>query len=148
MLTWLGKLFGIVDASNTAANLAEDISSGVDMMIYTDEEKAISGQKAFDAWLDMVKVMKGSEVYRSVTRRILAILIVLNLLAMIWLCIASEVCAFFGFFGMTTAEGFTPITMSVLKLAAVFQLGWVFCTIIVFYFGPHLIQFLTKGKTK
>jgi hypothetical protein len=152
MLGWLGGLFGLVNSNDTAASLAKDVSKGVDMLIYTDEEKSIAREKAFTSWLKMVEVMKDSETYRSVTRRVLAVGILFNLLAMIWLCIFSEMAAVFGWFESITeptAEPFTAVTMSILRLAKVFELGWVFCTIIVFYFGPHLIQFFgKKGSSK
>jgi hypothetical protein len=147
MLGWLGGLFGLVNSNPTASELAGDISSGVDKMFYTSEEKAEASAKAFEGWLRMVEMMKGSEQYRSITRRILAVGIVVNLLLMIWICIAAEICATFGWLGLASIEsGFTSITLSIIKIAAVFQLGWVFCTIIVFFFGPHLIQFFSKGK--
>jgi hypothetical protein len=68
---------------------------------------------------------------------------------MIWLCIGAEVAAVFGWFESVTlpvGQPFTPITTAIIQIANVYQLGWVFCTIIVFYFGPHLIQFFSKGK--
>lgn len=150
MLGWLGGLLGLVNKNETAKGLAEDISAGVDKMFFTNEEKADYSAKAFDGWLRMVELQKDSETYRSITRRILAVIIVFNLILMIWLCIFSEMSAFFGWFGMTSpvAQPFTQITMSIIQLAGVFQLGWVFCTIIVFYFGPHLIQFFSKGAKK
>ncbi len=153
-LTGVGKFFGLISTNPTASELAKDISSGVDMMIYTKEEQAIDAAvattKALDSWLKQVEAMRDSEAYRSITRRMLAVGIVFNLLCMIWLCIWSEVAATFGWFEslkvVTVDEyTFTSLTWSLLKIAAVFQLGWVFCTIIVFYFGPHLVQFM-KGK--
>lgn len=149
MLGWLGGLFGIVDASRSASRLAGDVSNGVDMLIYTDEEKAIAKKEAFSSWLKMVEVMKDAETYRSITRRILAVGIIFNLLTLIWLCVMSEIAAVFGWFDSLPkdpAQPFTAITLSILQIANAYQLGWVFCTIIVFYFGPHLIQFFSKGK--
>ena len=152
---WLGSLFGLVDSNRTASKLAEDISSGVDVLFYTDEEKAQASAEAFNAWLKMVDVMKGSEAYRSITRRILAVGIVFNLFVMIWLCVLAELVHALSWMVWdevildVVSEGglqFTNVTWSILKLANAFQLGWVFCTIIVFYFGPHLIQFFTKEK--
>jgi hypothetical protein len=147
MFGWLGGILGLVNSNPTASELAGDISSGVDKMFYTSEEKAEASAKAFEGWLRMVEMMKGSEQYRSITRRILAVGIVFNLLLMIWICITSEICATFGWLGLTVSkEGFTPITLAIIRVGTVYQLGWVFCTIIVFYFGPHLIQFFSKSK--
>jgi len=149
MLGWLGGLFGLFQGHETASSLAKDVSNGVDMLVYTEEEKAIASKEAFSSWLKMVELMKDSETYRSITRRVLAVTIIINLLLMIWLCIFSELAAVFEWFDSITppvAQPFTALTMSIIQLANVFQLGWVFCTIIVFYFGPHLIQFFSKGK--
>ena len=150
LLTGLGTLLGFVNSNDTASNLAKDISSGVDKMFYTQEEKAENTIKAYDAWLRMVETLKSAETYRSITRRILAVFIIFNLICMIWLCIFSEIAGIQGWFGLTILTvddvSFTPVTWAILKLASVFELGWVFCTIIVFYFGPHMIQFFKGNK--
>ena len=149
MLSFLGGLFGLFNNNPTASSVAKDISNGVDMLIYTDEEKAIAQKEAFSAWLKMVELQKDSETYRSVTRRFLAVMIIFNLLLMIWICIGAEMAHVFQWFPSLSRDvgaPFTSITLSIIQIAGVFQLGWVFCTIIVFYFGPHLIQFFSKGK--
>jgi hypothetical protein len=98
----------------------------------------------------MVESMKGSEQVRSVTRRILAVFIVFNLICMIWICVWAEIAVSFEWIDLVTDTrdglSFTPVTWAILKIAGIFQLGWVFCTIIVFYFGPHLLQFFGKNK--
>ena len=149
MFGWFANLFGLVSSSETASSLAKDVAKGVDMLVYTDEEKAIASKAAFDSWLHMIELMKDSETYRSITRRILAVAIVFNLLLMIWICIMAEIAAQFHWFkelSVPITTPFTSITMAILQIANAYQLGWVFCTIIVFYFGPHLIQFFNKGK--
>ena len=155
--TAIGSALGFINNNSTASDLAKDISSGVDMMIYTKEEQAIDKAaltvQSMEAWLRMVEVMKSSEVYRSVTRRALSLFIIFNLMCMIWLAIWAEVAATFGWFEsliVVTIDSwaFTPITWSILKIAGVFELGWVFCTIIVFYFGPQLVQMMTSKKAK
>lgn len=157
MFGWLGRVFGLIGSNDTASEIAKDISSGVDMLIYTDEEKAQASEKAFNSWLKMIEIQKSTESYRSITRRILAVFIIVNMFIMIWLCVAAELLHAISWvvydkllFDVITEAGlsFTNVTWSILKLANVFQLGWVFCTIIVFYFGPHLIQFFSKGKDK
>ncbi len=158
-LTGLGTAIGLIGNNETASDIAKDMSSGLDMMFYTDEEEAIDKAKmtvqTTEAWLRMVELMKDTEKYRSITRRFLAIGIIFNLLSMIWLCVWAEVASTMGWIEIVATVGsdelvgaFTPITLSVLKLAGTFQLGWVFCTIIVFYFGPQLVQMMTGGKKK
>lgn len=166
--TTIGSALGLINSNPTASELAKDISSGVDMLVYTKEEKAIDSMekvkmkgeltvKATDAWLRMIELTKDAEKYRSVTRRILAVGLIFNLLAMIWMCVWAEVAAFFGLWGVKTVKMVAPvgtsileqieltsITWAILKIAGAFQLGWVFSTIIVFYYGPQLIQFFKK----
>ena len=168
--TAIGTALGFINNNPTASELAKDISSGVDMLIYTKEEKAIDNAeqtklaadmtvKATEAWLRMCELMRDSEKYRSVTRRAMAVGTVFSLFCMIWICIWAEIAATFHWFGVTTVQmkipagvtileqiPLTSITWAILKIAAVFQLGWVFCTIIVFYFGPQLIQYLTRKR--
>ena len=155
IFTAIGSAIGLINSNPTASEMAKDISSGVDMLIYTKEEQAIDKGKqtvfAIEAWLRMVESMKSSEAYRSITRRIIALFIIFNLISMIWLCIWAEIAATFGWFKSlitVTVDGwaFTPVTWATLKIAGVFQLGWVFCTIIVFYFGPQLVQMMTSKK--
>ena len=155
------SFLGLVNNNQTASELAKDMSSGVDMMFHTEEEKAIEAastqvrkiaatEKAMESWLRMVEVMKNSEAYRSVTRRVLALGSVFSFFCMIWLCIWAEFAAMFGWFGACAVVGvdatLTPLTIAVLKIAGAFELGWVFCTIIVFYFGPQLVQYLSAKK--
>lgn len=153
----IGSSLGFRNNPTTAYELAKDIGSGVDLLVYTKKEPSIDKAKATldatDAWLRLVESMKSSESYRSITRRILSTFIVCNLITMIWVCIWAEIAATFRWFSSlvtVTVDGwsFTPVTWSILKLASVFELGWVFCTIIVFYFGPQLIQMLTSKKGK
>lgn len=157
--TAIGSFLGFVNNNQTASTLAKDISNGVDMLVYTDEEEVIDRVKATtaatEAWLRMVELMKGSEVYRSVTRRALSLFFIFNIWCLIWLCVWIEVAATFGWFKGIVAVSqvengllLTPLTWSVLKIASVFELGWALCTIIVFYFGPQLAQILIGKKTK
>ena len=137
----VGGALGLVDSNETASGLARDLSSGLDMLVYTPEEKAIQGAKTLDAWLRMLENMKSSDKYRSITRRILAVMIVVDFLLLINACVVIEAINTFGLVELKTVAlmdstlEFTTLTWAIIKIAGVFQLGWVFCTIIVFYFG-------------
>ena len=168
LLTTVGGILGFVNNNETASNLAKDMSNGVDALFYMPEEEArdnlerikLKGEatvKASDAWIRMIEFTKNSEVYRSVTRRILAVGIIFNLFCMIWICIWCEMAAMFHWFGMVSLPASVPVagvvtiqltslTWAILKIAAVFQLGWVFATIVVFYFGPQLVQYFGNKK--
>ena len=168
LLTTVGGILGFVNNNETASNLAKDMSNGVDALFYMPEEEArddierikLKGEalvKASDAWIRMVEFTKNSEVYRSVTRRILAVGIIFNLFLMIWICLWCEMAAMFHWFGVVALPASVPVagvvtiqltslTWAILKIASVFQLGWVFATIVIFYFGPQLVQYFGNKK--
>lgn len=160
----IGTALGFINGNDTASSLAKDISEGVDVLVYTKQEKVEDKMKmtasATEAWLRMVEVMKSSEVYRSVTRRAIALFFIFNIFCLIWLCVWMEVAAYYHWFGsvsiptgsvvtnaLSASPNYTPVTWSILHLAEKFRLGWALCTIIVFYFGPALVQMM-KGNKK
>ena len=128
------------------------------MLVYTDEEKTQDNMKmtttAVESWLRMVESMKASEAYRSITRRVIAFGVVFNVFALVWICVAIELLASFNKINIqlisdsTDGLKFTSVTWTILKLSTSFQLGWAFCTVIIFYFGPQLAQILTGNKKK
>ena len=168
LLTGIGTALGLINNNETASALAKDMSNGVDALFYTTEEEVkddlerikLKGDaivKASDAWIRMIEFTKNSEVYRSVTRRILAVGIIFNLFFMIWIGLWCEAAAMFGWFGLKTIPidvsvvgiatiQLTSLSWAILKFAAVFQLGWVFATIVIFYFGPQLVQYFGNKK--
>ena len=52
----------------------DTISSGVDKLFFTNEEKVEAAQKAWDEWLNWYKLNVDETSARSITRRILAIM--------------------------------------------------------------------------
>ena len=150
MVSWFGSMLGFTNPSKTAAKLARDISKGIDMLC-TNEDKEIAQKCAFTAWLKMVASVNNSELLVNKPRRILVSGIVFTLLAMIWICVFAEVIAVFHWFDVLVipaGQSVTSITSAILKVASTYQLGWVFCTIIILYFSPHLIQFFRKNGGK
>lgn len=158
----IGSALGLINSNPTASALAKDISSGVDMLIYTSEEKAIDSaadatrkikatEQAMSSWLKQIELTKASEAYRSITRRVIALGTIGNMWCLIWLCVTIELANTFGWIsplGLVEVDSvkLTSLTWTVLKIASIFELGWVFCTIIVFYFGPQLAQILKGSK--
>lgn len=119
-------------ATETACNVVSDISSGIDMLFYTDEEKAIAKKEAFDSWLKAMEVTQKESTTRAVTRRLLAISTVFVFLFLILLGVGV-----FMWFPEFSAFIFTVID----------KMFWIVVSVIGFYFsfeGFHM--FGTKAK--
>ncbi|QXN60170.1 hypothetical protein KUA24_103 [Vibrio phage HNL01] len=72
MWSWLGKLFG---TDKAAASLVDNISSGLDKLVYTDQEKAVehaaSVTEARQVLLQWVSSTSGS----NLARRVIALIV-------------------------------------------------------------------------
>lgn len=77
---WLGKIFGggkaLEQGLETVDKATTGVIAGMDALFYTDEEKAHDSVKVTQMRMDMVKSLQDSFAPRSVTRRVLAIIIV------------------------------------------------------------------------
>ncbi len=79
-MTWLTKILGAADVPGKVVDIAGDgikaVTSGIDELYYTDEEKAQARDKIFKMWADhQVTALQESSI-RSITRRKLAVGIV------------------------------------------------------------------------
>ena len=77
-------------ATETAKNVVDGTIAGIDKIWYTDEEKAENivkrielFQQGYAIWLEAQKVLVNESTPRSITRRVLAILILGSFLALI-----------------------------------------------------------------
>ncbi len=81
-MSWIGKIFGtekaIEKGMDTIDTIANGAIRGLDAAFYTKEEKAIDGIKIMAMRMDMVKSLQDENSARSLTRRILAIIILGN----------------------------------------------------------------------
>lgn len=68
-LSWMKTSEKAVD---TATDIAKDISGGIDVLVYTEEEKAQARQKAVDTWIRIQEAIRNENSERAKTRRILA----------------------------------------------------------------------------
>lgn len=118
--SWITGSGKAVDA---AANIATDISSGVDMMFYTDEEKAQAAQKGFDSFLKLMEIEKDAASIRAVTRRLIAAMITLQ-----W-GICTNILLYMELFGEGTTEKMVNLYTDVTK---------VFMIVVSFYFLTYL----------
>ena len=77
-------------AADTAAKVVDGTINGIDAVFYTDQEKAENVvkrielfQQGYSIWLEAQKVLINESTPRSITRRILAVLILASFLVLI-----------------------------------------------------------------
>ena len=117
---------------NKVLGLANKIPIG-DIMDKIDDSKLTQAEKA-EIQMKYMNQQVDENSIRSKTRRYLAKVVVWNVFAIFWLCVGIH---FAGF-------DLNPI----LKLVGVFQLGWAFVAVVVFYFGGYYGPKFIKNKDK
>jgi len=118
-----------VSGSEAASKVLDGAIKGIDALVYTEEEKAAARQKMMDNWIELQKALGEETTVRSVTRRILAVLIVLPFVCLI--LAAAVIYAFdleYAKFLLALAES---------------QFGWLVLGVMGFYFGPYMMN---RGK--
>ena len=128
---WFG---GGKEAVETVDKMFTAGVSGIDALIYTDEERSVANAKLLDAWIDLQKTLAAEKSDRSINRRLVAWAVVLN--TMLFADIALVL-------ALTSR---TDIIDLIVKVAQAFHLDWAFSAVIVFYFGPHLLSALGVKK--
>lgn len=125
MFDWLfGASKSAEKVVDTGCGLLTTAASGIDMMFYTDEEKAQAKAAVYTQWLKTQEVIREEGSVRSVTRRMIAVAFTTIFLCM---CIAGVVLA------LITKDPSNPC------FDMVSEMGMIEMTIIVFYFGPTMI---------
>lgn len=105
---------------------------GLDALVFTDEERAELNRKLGAQWLELQKVLGEETTVRSVTRRMLALLVVCPFVALVLGCAAAYP------FDKEYAKFLLELAQS--------QFGWLVMGVAAFYFGPHMIQRLMPKK--
>ena len=120
---WFSWLTG---NSNTAEKVVDGVSSGLDMMFFTDEEKSIASQKVLDFKIEYAKATQNQSIARRVIAfAITGVWVFLNLLA-VTLYFISEASSKFIF--------------EVLKE----NINTPFMIVVGFYFAAHVVGKLSK----
>ena len=136
MLGWLGNLFNAKESTEKVLSIAEKTTSGVvagiDALFFTDEEKSHASQKAIETYIELMKTTANENSTRSMTRRILAIMVMGTFL--LFLIAGAIIWRFNTEWAMYVLGN--AKTLSNLALA-----------VGVFYFGPYQIgkAFSKKG---
>jgi len=129
-----GWFKGLLSAPKALDVITEAVRKGVDGIgkcFFTDQEKAEFTLEAAKMWVRVQETIANENTVRSMTRRILAVLILGTFLSLL-------VCA-----GLVY-PWFPLWSAFLLSLAK--QLGGVAMAITAFYFGVHLLRGLKGGK--
>ena len=126
----------VIDAiPETAGKVVDGVVSGVDKLFFTDEEKTEASQKAMDSIYSFIKTTMDESSIRSITRRVLAVMIVAVFL---FLLVFGALVYFF------------DATWAAHALGCAKSLSNLVLAVSVFYFGPYqvggMIQKIKMGK--
>jgi len=144
---WLTSLFGSSKSvDKVVETAAKGIYNGIDMLVYTDEEKAIQRTKGVELFMRFTEKALDQNSIRSVTRRWLAFMIVFpTVMLFVGSAIAFPLEVYFGdpIFIEDSTVYLTPISDHWFKLFETFA-PWA-SGILATYFGPHLIGAFRNG---
>ncbi len=128
MVIW-GRLLGIDKAIDGAVDTVNKvtgvITSGIDAVFYTDEEKARAASKAVENGQKMVSAIHDQWMPRAISRRILAYMfsaVFLSILitAVVFACLSK-----------------IDVVNSIIAIVKAFDLGWIVLGLMGFYFGVY-----------
>lgn len=117
--------------SEAASKVLDGAVKGIDALVYTEEEKAGARERLMQVWLDLQKALGEETTVRSITRRILAVLIIVPFVVLILMA--------------AVAFPFSPEYAKFLSDLAAGNFGLMALGVAAFYFGPYMFSYL-KGK--
>lgn len=103
---------------------------GLDALVFTEEEKSELSKKLGDQWIELQKVLGEETTVRSVTRRMIALLVVAPFVLLV--------------LGAAAAYPFHREYAGFLLELAQSQFGWLTMGVAAFYFGPFMLQRMSK----
>lgn len=107
--------------------------SGIDKLVYTDEEKAEARTKYLETWLELQKMLGEETSVRGITRRILAIM-----------CVGTYI--FLSLFSVAMWKFDKAYADFIWEVGNAGQYGYITLTIVAFYFGPYFLEKLIGKK--
>lgn len=112
--------------SKVAEKTLDGITSGIDALVFTEEEKVQYNAKAQELWLDLQKTLANESSPRSVNRRYVSwsVISMMNFITVI--CVTSVLI------------GNNEVVKHIVELAKALWWGEAFVAVIAFYYGPHL----------
>ena len=127
---WFSKVIGSDKAMDTANSVLDGIKNGVDAIVFTDEEKAEYRQEGYKLWLKVLETTREESSVRSLTRRYIALLLVVAYTLLTFLAVvAYQFDSEFAAFVFSVAES---------------KFGIMALGVATFYFGPSMLSRLRK----
>ena len=137
LLSWItgaGKADEVIDKVGTG------IVKGVDMLFFTDEEKAIYSAKAGELWLKTQGVLAVENTARTLTRRYISIAVMYSWLIMVMSTFLLALWETISNGGIVNAlQLFTTVNQ---------VMGTIVLAIVVFYFGPSALGRVIESSKK
>lgn len=147
MFSFIKGLFGSSKNTDTVVETAaKGIYNGIDMLVYTDEEKALASAKGVDKFLEFVGMTSDQNSIRSVARRWLAFMVVGPvMLDVVIASIFYTLAPFFQNFAENGDALYNPFKLAGDNLVAVIAIvaPWA-GGVLMFYFGPHIVGAFKK----
>lgn len=122
---WLKGILSVPKAADTVFNTIEKGVEGIGKCFFTDQEKAEFTLKAGEMWIRVQEAIASENTVRSMTRRILAVMIMGMFL---FLLLAAG-----------AAYPFLP-EFSAFLLSLAQELATLALAVAVFYFGVHVLR--------
>lgn len=127
------NLLKMIFNGNDSANKMLDAGiSGIDKLVFTQEEKAEHHAKLMDNWQQLQLKLAESGTGTAINRRVVAWAVVLSVL------FNFQVAVVCGILGMTDEVA------TVIDIAKSFWVGEAFVAVIAFYFGAHAVKALVR----
>ncbi len=127
---------GLIGGKLNIDKVFDSISSGVDKLAFTKEEKAELHMKLSDKVADFAHSSMSENTVRSKARRIIAYVIIGNFFLMVWAVIVLHL------LGMDEAARF------VFELGVEWKIATSFIVVVGFFFGSYLLRGTKLKKDK
>lgn len=110
--------------------VTDAVINGLDAVFYTDEEKAGDAKKRAEIWYKFMELARNESSIKSVTRRVIAILVISHWLIFLNVALVSHL------------VGNEPGALFAFGLAK--AMLWIVGGVGAFYFGTHLLSGIKK----
>jgi hypothetical protein len=128
MFGWFSKLAGKSD-------LLDKVATGVDALILTDEERVKYNLKKQELYLELEKEVNKQCLPRALTRRYIALIITIPYITIVIIKCLIEFASAFGIINAVDLNS-VNITLEALTMP--------FTSIIIFYYGTHVLSAIKK----
>jgi len=126
----LSKLLGTEKLAQTTVKEGFGL---LDNAFHTEQEKAADSKEMMAMWLRVQELVHTQSSPTSISRRYISWGIILQMMIVVNVCLVY-VC-----------KGDTVTVDNIINVASSLWLGQAFVSVIVFYFGPHVVSAIKKG---